>query len=387
MSIPTGEGERTIVVREQIPATRAIVRTILIVATAALTLYTIILVRETLWWIAIATFVSVALSGPIAALSRYIRRGFAIAIVYVAVILAPFLIALLVLPPFITQFVDLVANLPEYAADFESFVRGNDSLRSLENEFQVTTKLQEEASKLPDRIPDAAGVLSDLGAGLVNFIFTGVTILIMSIFLTASGPGWVRWMMRQRPHGERERLERLAARIVSAVGNWAGGALVQAAIAGITTYFVLLILGVPFAAPLAVLTALFDLIPLVGATIGAVLIGLVTVFNDFPIDTVIWVIWAVVFQQVENNIIQPQIQKRAVAVHPFVTIVSVLLGSRLFGILGALLAIPVAASIQIFVQEWWRFRRENQALAIAAPSAGIVPATGESRGPEPDPLR
>ena len=103
------------------------------------------------------------------------------------------------------------------------------------------------------------------------------------------------------------------------------------------------ILGVPFAGPLAVIIFFLDLIPLVGATIGAVLVGVVTVFNDFPTVTIIWVVWSIAYQQVENNLIQPQIQKRAVNINPFLVIVAVLFGSTLLGIVGALVAVPVAA--------------------------------------------
>jgi len=81
----------------------------------------------------------------------------------------------------------------------------------------------------------------------------------------------------------------------------------------------------------------------------------VTVFANFPTATIVWVIWAIVYQQIENNVIQPQIQKRALDIHPFVVLVSVLFGSALFGVPGALLAIPVAASAQIAVLEYWRF--------------------------------
>jgi predicted PurR-regulated permease PerM len=121
----------------------------------------------------------------------------------------------------------------------------------------------------------------------------------------------------------------------------------------VATYIVLTILGVPFRAPLAVIAWLFSLIPLVGATIAAVLIGLVTVFDNFPTVTIIWAVWAIVYQQFENHVIQPQVQKRTVNVHPFVTIVSVLIGSTLLGILGALMAIPIAASIQILLREYF----------------------------------
>jgi predicted PurR-regulated permease PerM len=135
---------------------------------------------------------------------------------------------------------------------------------------------------------------------------------------------------------------------------------------------------VPFAAPLSVLTAFFDLIPLVGATIAAIVVGIVTVFVNFPTATIVWVIWAIVYQQLENNVIQPQIQKRALDIHPFVVLVSVLFGSALFGVAGALLAIPVAASAQIAVLEWWRFTHPgpDPAVGDASPPGALPPPSG-----------
>jgi len=132
----------------------------------------------------------------------------------------------------------------------------------------------------------------------------------------------------------------------------------------VTAFIVLWVLGVPFAAPLAVIVALFDLIPLVGATLASLLVGVVTLFHGFPLDTIVWTIFTIAYQQIENNVIQPQIQRRAVEIHPFAVLVSVLFGATLFGIVGALLAIPFAASAQIALHEWWEYR---QAIAVEMP--------------------
>jgi len=113
-----------------------------------------------------------------------------------------------------------------------------------------------------------------------------------------------------------------------------------------------------------------DLIPLVGATLGAIIVGIVTLFSDFPIDTAIWTVYAIVYQQVENNVIQPRIQAKAVQLDPLIVLVSVLFGSTLFGVLGALLAIPVAASIQITIREYWK---QRQLEGPAPPSGSQVP--------------
>jgi predicted PurR-regulated permease PerM len=126
-------------------------------------------------------------------------------------------------------------------------------------------------------------------------------------------------------------------------------------------------------------------VPLVGATIGAILVGIVTVFNDFPTATIVWVIWSVIYQQLENTVIQPRIQAKAVQVQPFVVLTAVLFGSTLFGILGALMAIPVAAAIQISIVEYGNLRRPDNLAAVQAPPGDEPPPPPPAPPPEPEP--
>jgi predicted PurR-regulated permease PerM len=361
---------------------RAIARVVIVVITIVLTLYLIFLLRQPLTWIFIAGFLAVALSGPVNVLSRYIRRGFAIAIVYITLLLIPVVLGALLIPPVVEQLNNLINNLPQYVNDIQDFVNRNDRLRQLEEDYNITQELENQARTLPNRVGDAAGILSDIGLGLVNSIFAGVSILVLSLFMMGSGRNWLRWIA-QRQDGEHEvMLNRLFDRIGNAVGNYVAGALFQALTAGLLAFIVLSILGVPYAGSLAVLIFLLDLIPLVGATVGAVLVAVITVFNDFPADTIVWVIWSIVYQQLENNVIQPRIQARAVQVHPFVVLTSVLFGATLFGILGALLAIPVAAAIQISVIEINRYRNPESIGAVQAPPPDD---TGTATGPAPAP--
>jgi predicted PurR-regulated permease PerM len=170
--------------------------------------------------------------------------------------------------------------------------------------------------------------------------------------MLGGGRRWIEGGLRYVPPDRAARVRRVLDRSARAVGNYVAGALAQAALAAVLAYIVLTILGVPFAAPLALVIFFLDLIPMVGATIGAIIVGVVTLFGDFPTDTIVWVIWSIVYQQAENNFLQPQIQKRAVDINPFLVIVSVLFGGTLLGVLGALMAVPVAASIQIAIREY-----------------------------------
>ena len=338
------------------PSTRAVARTVLTAVLVVLALYLLYLLRKPIGWVLIATFLAIALSGPVNWLDRYMKRGFAIAFVYLGLLLVPVGIGAIVVPPIVNGANDLAENAPEYADDVTEFVNDNKTLRNINDDYDVTEKIQEEAGKLPSKIGDAAGVLRDVGFGIVSSLFALITILILTAFILGGGRRWIHYGLRYVPEDRARRLEGVFERVGRTVANYVAGALAQATIAAVTAYIVLKILGVPFAAPLALIIFFLDLIPLVGATIGAVLVGLVTLFEDFPTATIIWTIYSIVYQQVENNLIQPQIQRRAVDINAFLVIVSVLFGSALLGVIGALVAVPVAASIQIALREYLDYR-------------------------------
>ena len=353
-------------------STRTIIRAVLVVLGIAMTLYLVYLLRRPIGWIVIAGFIAIALTGPVNSLAHHMRRGLAIAIVYLTTFTVPFVIGAVIIPPLLAEGAELAENLPAYAADVQTFVANNETLRRLDADYQLADRLQERAEALPAQLGGAAEVLGGVGLGLVNSIFALVTIIILSIFMVSSGPAWARALVRLQPEERATRIDRVLHAMGAAVGNYVAGAFVQALVAGVLSFAVLSLLGMPFALPLAVLVLLFDLIPLVGATIAAVLVGIVTLFDDFPTTTIVWAIWSVIYQQVENTLIQPQIQKRAVAVHPFVVLVAVLFGSTLFGVVGALLAIPVAASAQIALKEWWAWRTVTAQQAAAAGSSSTT---------------
>jgi predicted PurR-regulated permease PerM len=359
---------------------RTILRTVLIVLCVVFVLLLMYELRKPISWLVIAMFIAIALSGPVNLLSRHMPRALAILIAYLALILIPIGIAALIIPPLVRELTDLAQNVPRYVHDAQDWLTHNATLRKLDDQYDIGARLQQKARELPQHLDDAASTLQSVGGTIVGSLFEAFNIFVLSIFMVAGGRTWVdRAITLARPE-HAPRIKRAVDRIAIAVGNYVGGALFQATIAGITTFLVLTILGVPFAAPLSAIVFVFDLIPLVGATLAAIVVGLVTVFNDFPVDTIVWVVWAIVYQQVENNVIQPQIQRRAVEIHPFAVLVSVLFGATLFGIVGALLAIPFAASLQIAAREWWDYR---QALKVEMPPGIELPEPPEPPPGEP----
>jgi predicted PurR-regulated permease PerM len=331
---------------------RGILRVVLTVVCVAIALYLLYRLRRPISWLLISVFLALALSGPVNFLAMRMRRGLAITVVYLVLLAIPMALIALIAPPLVTEANRFAENVPAYADDVTNFVQDNRRLRRLNQDYDITRQLEREAEKLPEQLGGAAGTLRDVGFGVINSAFALITILVLTAFMLSNGRRWTDAAIRLRPPEQRQRLRRSLDNMGQAVGGYVAGALTIALIAGVLTYFVLLILGVPFRAPLAVIAGLFSLIPLVGATIAALLIGVVTLFENFPVATIVWTVWAILYQQFENHLIQPQIQKRTVKVQPFVTIVAVLFGASLLGVLGALVAIPVAASIQILIREY-----------------------------------
>jgi predicted PurR-regulated permease PerM len=214
-------------------AARTVVRTVLIVVAVFVCLYLIYLLRKPIGWLLIAAFLAIALSGPVNVLHRYMKRGFAIAIVYLALLMIPVGIGAAIVPPIVNGAEDLAQNAPAYANDITEFVNENERLQKLNDDYDITAKLQEEAAKLPEKLGDAAGILSDVGLGIVNSIFAVVTILILTAFMLGGGRRWITLWLRFAPEDRAERIERVVDRSARAVGNYVAGALAQALVAAI----------------------------------------------------------------------------------------------------------------------------------------------------------
>ena len=326
------------------PLGKMVLRTVLIVVATALTLWVIFLLRRPITWLVIAAFIAVAMGGPVNLLQRRMKRGFAIALAYLALIMIPIGLGAALIPSVVNQIEELAGDVPQYAQDVTDFVNENNTLNDLNDKFHFTSEIQSSANNLPSKIGDAAGVLQDIGVGVVNSVFAAVTILILSIFMVGGGPRWVEGFVRAQPPGQSERIERALRDVANAIGNYVAGALLQ-------------------------------------ATIAAVLIAVVMIFVNFPVGVIVWIVWAIGYQQIENYVIQPQIQRRAVQIEPFLILIAVLFGSTLFGVLGAILAIPTAATIQIVWREYRDYRREMLAKPIDSGGTGLAPPQGEPPTP------
>jgi len=354
------------------PSTRAIAKVFFTVAGLGALLYVAWLARSTLLLLCIAVFLAVAL-GPAVDFfhDRRLPRAASILLVYLLITMAIVGIGLLILPPIVSQVQDLSEDIPGYLAD----LRQNDQFREYDEKYDITAKLSEQARTLPSRLGDAAGALRSVTVGVFGAAVQLVTVLTIVFFLLLDGGRLVDFSFRAMGARRGQRYRHVAGDIYKATAGYVAGNLIISLMAGTITYATLSALGVPFAVPLAVLMSFLDLIPLIGATIGGVIILLVTLFNDFPTSTIVWVVVFILYQQAENNILQPVVYKRTVNVPPLAVIVAVLIGASLLGVLGALVAIPVAAAVQILLRDAWE-HREQRLAAEQAPGAGPPPEEG-----------
>lgn len=341
-----------------VPA-KLIVKILLVILGFVAAIYFVNLISQVVIWVFIALFLALAFGPPVEWLhSHKIPRTLAIFGVYFAMLTTIFLVGLLLVPPVVEQVEQLSQDIPGYIDDLTD---KNKTFREYDRKYDITDKLQQQAEKLPETLGTAAGALKDVTVSVFTQIGALVTILVMTFFLLQDGGVWWRKLIELQPPERASRMRDVGAEIYKAVGGYVGGNLLISVIAGVITGVTLSILGISFAVPLAVLMAFLDLIPLIGATLGGVIIAIVTLFVDFPTATIVWMAVFLTYQQLENHLIQPQIYKRSVKVHPLLVIVAILIGAVLLGVLGALLAIPVAAACQIFLKDLWAHRPTAQA--------------------------
>jgi predicted PurR-regulated permease PerM len=334
---------------------RTIFRVIGLLIATAIVLEVIWIARHVLSWVFIALFLALALNPAVDWLERRInRRGAAAAIVFFAALVAIVGIAYLFIPTLINQVNDFAGKVPDYLHDL---TKGRGRLGFLQEKYHLVDKARKAlreggASKLFG----VSGAALAVAKGVVNAVLATVTIAFMTFFMLLEGPAWVESFLRQLPDEPRRRWRRVGHEIYRTVGGYVTGNLLISLIAGSLTTIVLLIMGVPFAVALGLIVAILDLIPLAGATIAAIIVGGVAFLHSIPAGIVV-VVFFIVYQQIENHLLQPIVYGRTVQLSPLVILISVLIGAELAGVLGALAAIPVAGSLQVIFADWLRHRR------------------------------
>jgi predicted PurR-regulated permease PerM len=294
--------------------------------------------------VGVALFIAIGLNPIIEfLLSKSIPRGVAVAMVTLGFLLVVVAFIIVVVPPIAHEFNVLITNYPRYKANL---IAGRGWAGRLTHKFHLTGYLNGR-SKL--KLPVANGLL---GAGriLLSVSVATVSVVALTIYFLIALPGvkqlWLSLIARSR----RERVGLLTDEVFARVGGFMLGNLLTSLVSAVGTYIWLLIFGVPYALLLALVVGVFDLIPMVGSTIAGVIVSLVALSKGLPIG-IATACFYIAYRFLEDYLLNPRVMKHTVKVTPGLTIIATLIGGSLLGIIGALIAVPIAATIQLLLQE------------------------------------
>ena len=301
--------------------------------------------RQVLVLILIAGFLAVGLDPAVRWLVRRgLRRSFAVLLIVLAALgfFGGFVAA--VVPPIAHQSTQLVKHAPDYLHRLDN----NKAFHDLDKRYHLTSKAEKWAK---DGVSvNALGGVVGVGKAILGIVASTLTVLILMIYFLANMPGIKAFVYRAVPRTRRARVGLLTDEILNRVGGYVLGNLATSLVAGLATFIWLEAFRVPYPVALAMFVAITDLIPLIGATLGAIGVTGVALFHGVPIGLATGGFY-VAYQQFENYVLQPRVMKKTVDVAPLVTIVAALIGAALMGILGALIAVPMAAAVQLILTE------------------------------------
>jgi len=316
------------------------------------TLYLLYLLRDIVQWICVASFLAVAVAPLAGAIQRRGVPRTAAVLLSFAFVFALLLGAVaLLLPALVPQ----VAALLDFAASNANGQSGVvEAAQAMADRYGLGPYLQtlrSEASAISSRLLEAAGALLSLTQVVVGSATAVVSVLVMAFFLAVDGERFVDAALRLVGPAERARVRRVLDGSAGAIRGYVQGNLLISLAAGVGALLAMTVLRVPFAVALAAVVAVLDLLPMIGATLGAAICVLVALFVD-PTTAGILALYFVLYQQVENYLLTPLVYGRSVSLHPLTVFVAILVGGQLLGMLGTLLAIPVAEIVRIVALEW-----------------------------------
>ena len=350
-SEPASLPERLVLFR-----TRTILK-ILFVALAVIAVIEVIsIARQVITWILIALFLALALNPVVEFFIRHgiRRRVLAIGVTYLLLLGAIAALGGTFVPILVDEVNDFVDAVPGYVDDL---TEGRGRLGFLERDYNIVERVQDAVSDGgAGRILGFSGAALSITRGVITIVIATITIAVLTFFMLLEGPAWLDRFWSLLPEESRPRWRNVGYQIYRTVGGFVSGALLIALLAGVSASILLSVLGVPYAIALGLVVALLDLIPLAGATLATLVIATIAFLTSSVTVGVIVLVYFIVYQQVENHVIYPAIYSRTVQLSPLAILIAVLIGASLAGILGALVAIPVAGAIQVVLVDYLRHR-------------------------------
>jgi predicted PurR-regulated permease PerM len=293
----------------------------------------------------VALFLAIGLNPAVERLRRFgLPRGVAVTAVTFGLLLLLCGGLFALVPPVVTQSTEFADKLPQYIED----LKNNATINDLNDRYDVIDKVQNAVNA--DTISGALGGVLGGAQFLFGTVFRVLTVLVLTIYFMAAFDRIKGAAYQLVPASRRQRVELITDEILGKVGAYMVGAISIAVVAGVSTYIFLIIAGVAYPFALAVVVAVCDLIPQIGATIGAVVVSIVGFAESLPVG-IACAVFFIVYQQVENYLIYPKVMRRSVEVSDVAAIVAALLGVALFGVIGALVAIPAVAAVQLILRE------------------------------------
>jgi predicted PurR-regulated permease PerM len=368
--------------------TKTFVRLILVAGALAGVVFLIWRLWAPLMIVAISFFLAIALNPPVSVLSRRLpgqSRVLATALAYLVVLLVLGVFIYVAVPPVIAETVKFVNHLPAY-------VQQVSDQGGLASQLIAQYNLQDELSQLVGGVQQQFGtVAKGVGSSIVDgvsSVLTGfvtmLTILVLTFLMLIEGPRWMdRLWHLYNSQALLQRHKRLAAKMYKVVTSYVNGQVLVALIAagaGLTTLLILTrLFDVPTGAvlPLTGLIFLTDMIPMVGATFGAIIVGLVLLFND-PGAALIFTVYFIIYQQIENNFIQPLVQSRTVALSALSIILAIIIGIALLGLVGGIVAIPIAGCLRILLLDYMEHRKQKPMPSANGKLAELVEKAKEA---------
>jgi predicted PurR-regulated permease PerM len=341
--------------RERVPV-RTIAASIGMVLATVVVLFLLVEVRRTLVWLVVAAFFAVALYPVVNWVQRRItgcRRSLATLGVFLVVFLVLGGLIAAFAVPLARQGTTFADQLPQMLNDAKAGRGPIGSLLDRTNALQYVQQNQARIRSLASGLTTpAAGVLRGVATGIAG----AVTIFVLSYLMVLEAPKMIDGTLSLVSPQHADRARRVGTDCAKSITGYISGNLLISVICGVLTYIVLKVMGVPFAGLISLFVALADLIPLVGATLGAVVATVAGFVHSVPAGIVV-IVFFVVYQQLENHLLQPVILSRTVKLNPLAVLVAILVFVELAGVLGALLAIPVAGIIQVLIRDLWDHRR------------------------------
>ena len=315
-------------------------------------------VRNILLLVLVAAVLAVGLDPAVRRLERWhLRRGWAVVAIFAASGAFLALFFLLVIPPVVREVANLAHNIPDY---IDRLRHSNGFVGNLQRKYHIAQKLQNLTRNLPNAAGHSFKTILGLTKSVGAIVFNLLTIGILTIYFLVALPRARRTAVDLIPPRERRKGGAMLGESLEKVGGYVSGNIAVSVIAGVCSYIAMLIIGVPFAVALAMWVAIADLIPTVGATLGALAAVVVAAFSSIP-DAIATGVYFIIYQQVENYVIVPRVMKQAIDLSPAAVIIAVLIGGSLAGFAGALLALPVAAVIKVAIRDLWLLERTEGA--------------------------